>query len=80
MRMNVKLRTIEVDMRTAELLEARATARGMTVSELLADIACNDEALPAGLAEMRARGEGPWSAAALEEEDWAESEDAEVEV
>jgi hypothetical protein len=39
--MNIKVRTIEDDTQTAELLEARATARGMTVSELLADIACN---------------------------------------
>ncbi len=66
--MNVKVRTIEVDMQTAELLEARAIARGMTVSELLADIACNEEVLPADLAEMRAKGEGPWSAEALEED------------
>jgi predicted transcriptional regulator len=35
--MNVKLRQIEVDEETALLLEARAEARGMTVSELLAD-------------------------------------------
>jgi hypothetical protein len=66
--MNVKVRTIEVDMQTAELLEARAVARGMTVSELLADIACNEDVLPADLAEMRAKGEGPWSAGALEED------------
>ncbi len=57
--MNVKLRQIEVDEETAALLEARAGARGMTVSELLADIACNQEALPADLAEMRNKGEGP---------------------
>ncbi len=68
MRMNVKVRTIEIDTQTAELLEARATARGMTVSQLLADIACNTEVLPADLAEMRVRGEGPWSADALEED------------
>jgi hypothetical protein len=66
--MNVKVRTIEVDMQTAELLEARAIARGMTVSELLADIACNEDVLPADLAEMRAQGKGPWSAEALEED------------
>jgi hypothetical protein len=53
--MNVKLRQIEVDEETAALLEARAGARGMTVSELLADIACNQEALPADLAEMRVK-------------------------
>jgi hypothetical protein len=66
--MNVKLRQIEVDEETAALLEARAGARGITVSELLADIACNQEALPADLAEMRNEGEGPWSSEALEED------------
>jgi hypothetical protein len=35
--MNAKVRQIEVDEETAALLEARAEARGMTVSELLAD-------------------------------------------
>ena len=54
--MNIKVRSIEVDAETADLLEARATARGMSVAELLADITCNDEALPADLAEMRAKG------------------------
>jgi len=66
--MNVKLRKIEVDAETADLLEARATARGMSVPELLADIACNEEVLPPGLAEMRAKGEGPWSPQVLEED------------
>jgi predicted transcriptional regulator len=37
--MNVKLRQIEVDEETALLLEARAGARGLTVSEFLADAA-----------------------------------------
>jgi hypothetical protein len=66
--MSTKLRPIDVDARTAELLEARAAARGMTVSELLADIASNQEALPADLAQMRARGEGAWSPNVLEED------------
>jgi len=66
--MKVKIRTIEVDAKTAELLEARASARGISVSELLADLANNEEALPADLAAMRAAGEGPWSAAVLEED------------
>jgi hypothetical protein len=66
--MNIKVRTIEVDAETAELLEARAAARGISVSELLADIACNEPALPADLAQMRAKGHGPWSPELLEED------------
>ena len=66
--MNVKARTIEVDAQTADLLEARAAARGMSVSDFLADLACNEEALPADLADMRAKGEGPWSPETLEED------------
>ena len=37
--MNVKVRNIEVDAETADLLEARAAARGLSVAELLAEIA-----------------------------------------
>jgi Ribbon-helix-helix protein, copG family len=50
----MKVRQIEIDAQTAELLEARAAARGISISELLADIACNEEVLPADLADMRA--------------------------
>ncbi len=66
--MSNKFRTIEVDAQTADLLEARAVARGMSVGELLADIACNEGALPAALAEMRRGGEGPWSPDVLAED------------
>ena len=66
--MNIKVRTIEVDVETADLLEARAAARGLSVAELLADMACNEEVLPADLAAMRASGEGPWSPESLEED------------
>jgi hypothetical protein len=66
--MNVKLRKIEVDEETADLLEARAAARRMTVSELIADLASNQEVLPAELAEMRSKGEGPWSPDVLAED------------
>jgi predicted transcriptional regulator len=66
--MNVKLRKIEVDAETADLLEARAAARHMTVSELIADLASNQEALPADLAEMRSKREGPWSPEVLAED------------
>ena len=66
--MNVKVRQIEVDTETADLLEARAAALGMSVADLLADLACNESLLPPDLAEMRAKGEGPWSPQALEED------------
>jgi hypothetical protein len=49
-------------------LEARAAARGMSVAELLADMACNEEILPAEFARMRANGEGPWSPEVLAED------------
>jgi hypothetical protein len=66
--MKSTLRTIEVDERTAEVLQARAMARGMSVPEFLADIAANAEVLPADLALLRTKGEGPWSRGALSED------------
>ncbi len=66
--MSVKVRTIEVDAETADLLEARAAARGVSVSELIADLAGNEDVLPADLAALRATGEGPWSPDALAED------------
>lgn len=66
--MTAKLRAIEVDTKTAELLEARAAARGLSVSELLADLASADGALPPALESMRDAGAGPWSAEALAED------------
>jgi predicted transcriptional regulator len=66
--MNVKSRSIEVDAQTADLLEARARARGMSVAEFLADVACNQEALPAELAQLRTDGAGPWSPQALDDD------------
>ena len=66
--MSPKSHTIEVDQRTAEVLQARATARGISVPQLLADLAANAEALPADLAALRATGAGPWSPQALAED------------
>jgi hypothetical protein len=36
--MNLKLRKIEVDVETADLLEARAAERGLSVSDLIAEM------------------------------------------
>src|SRR5215813_9524038 len=66
--MNAKIRSIQVDSQTADLLEARAQARGMTIAELLADFAVN-EAMPAvDLTELHAKREGPWSPDGLAED------------
>jgi hypothetical protein len=59
--MSVKVRKIEVTAETADVLEARASARGLTVSELLADILAEDGLLPPDLEAMRTAGKGPWS-------------------
>jgi hypothetical protein len=67
--MNVKLRKIEVDVETADLLEARAAALGMSVPALVAELAGNEVLLPPDLAELRAKGEGPWSRESLEEDE-----------
>jgi len=66
--MNVKFRKIEVAADTADLLEARAAARGVTISDLIADLAGAVETLPASLAEARATNSGPWSAEILAED------------
>jgi predicted transcriptional regulator len=66
--MNPKLRKIEIDARTAELLEARAAARGMTVSQLLADLMDAEEALSPALVEMREAARGPWAPEVLAED------------
>jgi hypothetical protein len=67
--MNIKLRKIEIDVETAALLEARAAALGMSVPALVAELAGNEVMLPPDLAELRARGEGPWSPEAMEEDE-----------
>jgi hypothetical protein len=64
--MTVKRRKIEVDAKTADVLEARAAARGQTVSELLADLV-SDESSP-DLESMRSAGRGPWSPDILAED------------
>jgi hypothetical protein len=66
--MNVKMRKIEVDAETAELLEARAAALGISVSALLAELAGNEPVLPPDLAQLRAKSAGPWSPESLAED------------
>jgi hypothetical protein len=64
--MTTKRRKIEVDARTADVLEARAAARGQTISELLADLV-SDETSP-DLEAMLSAGRGPWSPEVLAED------------
>lgn len=59
---------IEVDAGTAELLRARAKARGMSVADLLADLAGSESPLPPALEAMRTSGEGPWAPNLLAED------------
>lgn len=66
--MNAKSRKIDVAADTAELLEARAAARGVTVAELVADLAGVADGLPADLEAMRAAGQGPWAPEVLAED------------
>jgi hypothetical protein len=66
--MNVRLKTIEVDEQTAEVLKERAAARGLSVAELVADLAWASNTLPPDLQAMCDNGEGPWSPEALAEE------------
>jgi hypothetical protein len=65
--MNERVR-IEVDEATALLLEARAAARGMTVAELIAELAGTREALSADLQVLRDAGDGPWAPEILAED------------
>jgi len=65
--MNAKVK-IEIDAQTADLLKARAAARGMSVGDLLADLASDENLLPPELEAMRNAGEGPWSPEILAED------------
>ena len=65
--MNVKHRKIEIEAATADALEAQAVARGISVSELLADFVAADR-LPLDFEAMRAAGRGPWAPEILAED------------
>jgi Ribbon-helix-helix protein, copG family len=68
LRMNVKIRNIQVDADTADRLEARAAARGMSLSELLAEMAGNEKDRFGKVAEGSPASEGPWSPEVLAED------------
>jgi predicted transcriptional regulator len=58
--MTIKLRKIEVDAATADALEARAAARGIRVSELLAELVAPETAAGFSEAETIAELERRW--------------------
>jgi hypothetical protein len=66
--MNIKVRQIEVDAETAEALEAQAAARGISLQELLADLAGATHDVPGDLEALRAAGRGPWAPEILAED------------
>jgi hypothetical protein len=67
--MSDRVRTIEVDAAVADVLEARAAARGISVSDLLADLAGAAHTLTPELRRLRRAARGPWSPEALDEDE-----------
>jgi hypothetical protein len=65
--MDVKARQIEVKVEIADLLEARAAALGMSVSDLLAGIAGNQSVSRPDVALTRASAGRPAPQAAVED-------------
>lgn len=66
--MTARTRSIELDSETAERLETLAARRGLSVSELLADLARAEQVLPDELESMRREGRGPWAPEVLAED------------
>ncbi|MCE9524279.1 MAG: ribbon-helix-helix domain-containing protein [Alphaproteobacteria bacterium] len=66
--MNPKMRSIEVDAKTAKRLDAMAGELGVSVSELVAELAGESTALPKSLDKLRKAGRGPWSPSVLAED------------
>jgi len=60
--MTANVRKIEVDIETAELLEARAAARGVSVSDLVAQLAASESGSAAADAEQIAELDRRWKA------------------
>jgi hypothetical protein len=65
--MNVKLRKIEVEAKTADALEAEAASRGISVSRLLDEWMSGDD-VPSDLNVLREEGRGPWAPEVLAED------------
>lgn len=65
--MNQKMRNIEVDPKTAKRLDAMAADLGISVSELVAELAAQAP-LPKSLEQMRRAGRGPWAPSVLAED------------
>ena len=65
--MNKKLRSIEVDVKTAKRLDTMAAELGLSVAELVAELA-GEAALPKSLETLRKRGQGPWAPSVLAED------------
>lgn len=66
--MNKKLRSIEVDVKTAKRLDAMAEELGLSVAELVAELAGEAAALPKSFEKMRKTGRGPWAPSVLAED------------
>lgn len=66
--MNKKLRSIEVDVKTAKRLDAMAEELDLTVAELVAELAGEAAALPKPLEKLRKAGRGPWAPSVLTED------------
>jgi Ribbon-helix-helix protein, copG family len=65
----MRSRIVEIDSKTADLLEREARARGLTLAEFLRCLAA-EEFVPLrhDVKEMREHGRGPWSPQALAED------------
>lgn len=66
--MNLKTRTIEIDIATAQALEARAAELGTSVSELISNLAGVSDQPIRDFEEMRRASRGPWAPSVLAED------------
>ncbi len=66
--MTARTRLIELDKETAELLEAKAKSRGLSIGELLTEMAALESDPSRDWESMRSAGRGPWSPEILAED------------